>query len=444
MMKNYLSCVDKRIFKVIRDIGRAADRQGLRAYIVGGIVRDIILGRKNLDIDIVTEGPAIPFAQSVAKATGAKVTVYPPFGTATLHWPFGLRIDFVAARQESYPHPGALPQVRPGTLKDDLFRRDFTINAMAVCLNHDRWGQLVDEFGGLQDAREKKIRVLHERSFSDDPTRILRSVRFEQRLRFHIEPWTLGLLKQALRPAGSSRGEPLGLRPKAPPPRGTYGCGEEEKAFDNVKPPRYFTEFKKMLAEEQPQRHLTRLKALGALRIVDAALKTDFRLLKRIQQRLSQAPEDIACNRWIISLMAITETMSGVKLRSFLRKFPFRKEESESILQAARSEHVLRRLSAPELSRSQAYGILKPFHQDTVAYLRLRASPKKVVQRVDQYFRHDAGTRTDIDGEDLKRLGVSPGKKIGTILQKVLFMKIDGRVKNREQQLAAAAALAAK
>ena len=425
MMKNYLSRVDKRIFKVIRDIGRAADRQGLRAYIVGGIVRDIILGRKNLDIDIVTEGPAIPFAQSVAKATGAKVTVYPQFGTATLHWPFGLRLDLVAARQESYPHPGALPQVRTGTLRDDLFRRDFTINAMAVCLNCDRWGQLVDEFGGLRDAREKKIRVLHERSFSDDPTRILRCVRFEQRLRFHIEPWTLGLLKQALRPAGSSR-------------------GEEEKVFDNVKPPRYFTEFKKMLAEEQPQRHLTRLKALGALRIVDAALKTDFRLLKQIQQRLSQAPKDIACNRWLISLMAITEAMSGAKLRTFLCKFPFRKEESESILQAARSEHVLRKLSDPKLSRSQAYGTLKPFHQDTVVYLRFRAAPKKVVQRVDQYLRHDAGTRTDIDGEDLKRLGVSPGKKIGTILQKVLFMKIDGRVKNREQQLAAAAALAAK
>ncbi len=321
--------------------------------------------------------------------------------------------------------------MRPGTLKDDLFRRDFTINAMAVCLNHDRWGQLVDEFGGLQDLREKKIRVLHERSFSDDPTRILRSVRFEQRLSFHVEPRTLGLLKRA-------------LRPKAHPPRGTYGRGEEEKVFDNVKPPRYFTEFKKMLAEERPQRHLTRLKALGALRIVDAALKTDFRLLKQIPQRLSRAPEDIACNRWLIFLMAITETMSGAKLRSFLRKFPFRKEESESILQAARSEHVLRKLSAPKLSRSQAYGILKPLHQDAVVYLRLRASQKKVVQRVDQYLRHDAATRIGIDGEDLKRLGVSPGKEMGAILRKVLFMKIDGRVKNREQQLAAAAALAAK
>ena len=199
-----------------------------------------------------------------------------------------------------------------------------------------------------------------------------------------------------------------------------------------------------MLAEDQPQRHLTRLKVLGALPVIDAALKTDFRLLKQIQPRLSRAPEDIACNRWLISLMAITETMSGAKLRAFLLKFPFRKEESESILQAARSEHVLRKLSALKLSRSQAYGILKPLHQDTVVYLRLRAPRKNVVQRVDQYLRHDARTRTDIDGEDLKRLGVSPGKKIGTILRKVLFMKIDGRVKDREQQLAAAAALAAK
>lgn len=415
-MKNYLSRIDKRILKVIFDIGRFADREGLRAYIVGGVVRDMLLGRKNLDIDIVTEGPAIPFTRSVAEAARAKITVYAQFGTATLRWPFGLRLDFVAARQESYPHPGALPQVRPGTLKDDLFRRDFTINAMAIGLNRDRWGQLVDEFGGLPDLREKKIRVLHERSFIDDPTRILRAVRFEQRLRFHIEPRTLGLLKQSI----------------------------QEKVFDNVKPARYFTEFKKMLAEERPHRHLARLKALGALPVIDAALETDFRLLRQIQPRLSRTPEDIAGNRWLIGLMAVTETMRGAKLAALLRKFPFRKEETESILQAARSKNILRKLAAPELSRSGVYRILKPLHHDVVMYIRLRAPRKEAGRRIDRYLRHDAGTRSDINGEDLKRLGAGPGKKIGTILQKVLFMKIDGRVKDREQQLAAAAALVGK
>src|SRR3989338_7863924 len=427
MKSNYLNRIDKRILKVIRDIGRAADRRGLRAYIVGGIVRDIILGRKNLDIDIVTEGPAIPFARSVAKAAGAKVTVYPQFGTATLRWPFGLRFDLVAARQEFYPHPGALPQVRPGTLRDDLFRRDFTINAMAVCLNKDGWGQLVDEFGGLPDLREKKIRVLHQRSFIDDPTRILRAVRFEQRLCFHIEPWTLGLLKQALREEGTPAIN-----------------GGDKRGVYNVKPPRYFTEFKKMLAEDQPQRHLARLKALGALRTVDAALKTDFRLLKQIQPRLSRIAGNIVCVRWLIHLMAITETMSGAKLQAFLRKFPFRKEERESILQAARSKNILRKLAAPGLSRIQVYGILRPLHQDAVVYLQVRTLQKKVTERIGRYLHHDAGMQVDIDGEDLKRLGVSPGKKIGAILQKVLCMKIDGRVKDREQQLAAAAALVGK
>ncbi len=417
MTPDYLNRIDKRIRKVIFDIGRFADRRGLRAYIVGGVVRDMILGRKNLDIDIVTEGPAIPFARSVAEATRAKITVYAQFGTATLQWPFGLRLDFVAARQESYPHPGALPRVRPGTLKDDLFRRDFTINAMAVCLNRDRWGRLVDEFGGLPDLREKKIRVLHERSFIDDPTRILRAVRFEQRLRFHIEPRTLGLLKQALR---------------------------DKRGVDNVKPARYFTEFKKMLAEERPHRHLARLKVLGALPVMDAALETDFRLLRQIQPRLSRTPEDIAGNRWLIHLMAVTETMRGAKLQAFLRKFPFRKEETESILQAARSKNILRKLAAPELSRSGVYGILKPLHHDVVMYVRLRAPRRKAGRRIDRYLRYDAGTRSDINGEDLKRLGVGPGKKIGTILQKVLLMKIDGRARDRKQQLAAAAALVGK
>lgn len=410
-MPDYLSRIDKRVLKVIRDIGRTADRQGLRAYIVGGTVRDIVLGRKNLDIDIVVEGQAIAFAQKVARATGVKITTYPQFGTVTLRWPSGLRIDLVTARQEFYPHPGALPQVRPGTLKDDLFRRDFTINAMAVCLNKDRWGQLVDEFGGLRDAREKTIRVLHGQSFIDDPTRILRAVRFEQRLRFVIEPLTLGFLKKAL---------------------------QEEKVFDNVKPPRYFTEFKKMLAEEHPDRHLARMQDLGALPLVDAALRIDFRLLAQIQQRLRRIPRDVACSRWLIHLMAITITLRGMKLQAFLRKFPFRKEEKESILQAARSEYILRKLAGPGLFRSQVYRLLKPFHRDAIVYVWLRASRKNVAQHIEHYFRHDAGTRIDINGEDLKRLGVSPGKKTGTILEKVLLMKIDGRVKGRKQQLAAA------
>ncbi len=423
-MSNYLSQIDERILKVIRNIGRAADRQGVRAYIVGGIVRDIVLGRKNLDIDIVLEGPAIVFARNVAKATGAKITVYPQFGTATLLWSFGLRIDFVAARQESYARPGALPQVRPGTLKDDLFRRDFTINAMAICLNKDRRGELVDEFGGLQDAQEKKIRVLHGQSFIDDPTRILRAVRFEQRLHFAIESLTLRYLKEALRPAGSS------LR--------------EEKVFGNVKPPRYFTEFKKMLCEEQPDLHLARLQDLGALPIVDATLNIDFRLLIQVQQRVRRISKDIHCNRWLIHLMAITATLHGAKLQAFLRKFPFRREEKESVLQAARSGPVLRKLAGPKLSRSQVYKMLKPFQHDALVYALVRASRKNVAQRIDHYLRHDAGTRLDINGEDLKRLGTGTGKKIGTILEKILCMKIDGRAKNREQQLAAAAALIRK
>lgn len=437
MTPNPLTRIDQRMLIVIRAVGRCADRRGVRAYLVGGIVRDILLGRENLDVDIVVQAPAIAFARGLAGDMGVPLTAYPEFGTATLRGPFGLRLDFVEARQEHYPCPGALPKVRPGTLNDDLFRRDFTINAMAVCLNKNRWGQLVDEFGGLSDLRGRNIRVLHERSFIDDPTRILRAVRFEQRLRFHIEPRTLRLLRQALRLAGSSH------QPEAPPPRGTYGCGEEGKNFDNVKPPRYFIEFKKMLAEEQPLVHLTRLKRLGALPVIDSALNTDFRLLARIQGCFKKMPRGLVCNRWLIFLMAVAERMPGKNLDAFLRKFPFRREERESIAQAAGSADILRKLAAPELPRSRVYEILKPLSEDAVVYARLRASGKRAARRMDRYLRHDAGARADINGEDLKRLGVDPGEKMGSILKKVLYMKIDGRAKNRKEQLEAAAALAA-
>jgi len=142
--------------------------------------------------------------------------------------------------------------------------------------------------------------------------------------------------------------------------------------------------------------------------------------------------------------MAITETMSGAKLQAFLRKFPFRKEERESILQAGQTKDILRKLAAPKLFRSQVYEILRSLHHDTVVYLRLRASEKKTAGRIDQYLRRDAGARIDIDGEDLKRLGVGPGRKMGIILEKVLLMKIDGHAEDRERQLAAAAALVGK
>jgi len=189
---------DKKLLRLIKEIGAHADLKKVPAYVVGGFVRDYILKRENLDLDIVIDGDAISLARSLAKKQKAKVIVYKHFGTATLYFKDGRIVDLAMARKESYLKPGALPKVKGSTINDDLIRRDFTINAMAVVINRKDFGKLIDLYGGMNDIKSKKICVLHEQSFQDDSTRILRAIRFEQRFNFCIERKTLYLLKQAL------------------------------------------------------------------------------------------------------------------------------------------------------------------------------------------------------------------------------------------------------
>ncbi len=187
----------KRIFSIIKTVGKAADRQGLSAYIVGGPVRDIFLKVPNYDLDFVVEGDAIRFAEDLNKTLRGKLTTHRAFKTATIV-SGTLRIDVVTARSESYEAPAAYPDVEPGTIKQDLFRRDFTINAMAVSINRKDFGELVDFYNGLRDLKKRVIRVMHDKSFMDDPTRIFRAVRFSTRLGFRIEPHTKDLIKKAI------------------------------------------------------------------------------------------------------------------------------------------------------------------------------------------------------------------------------------------------------
>ncbi len=182
---------------IVKIVGIIADELKIPAYIVGGPVRDKLLGIKNIDRDFVVEGDGIKFAQILNKTFKGKLTTYKAFGTATIDIK-GKRIDIVSARKESYEYPAAYPAVEPGTIKDDLFRRDFTINAMAIAINKRNSGKLVDFYGGREDLKKGIIRVLHDKSFMDDPTRIFRAVRFSVRFGFKIEPGTKNLIKEAI------------------------------------------------------------------------------------------------------------------------------------------------------------------------------------------------------------------------------------------------------
>jgi len=183
---------------LVREVGDKAGDLGYRAYIVGGTVRDIILGKKHADVDMAVEGDAIKLGKAVAKDSDAAITVYKSFGTCTLVFKGSLKIDLATARRETYKRPGAMPAIKPGTLKDDLKRRDFTINAIAASVMAKDFGNIYDLFNGTGDLRSGLIRIMHPKSFVDDPTRILRARRFAARFGFKIEPKTDILMKRAL------------------------------------------------------------------------------------------------------------------------------------------------------------------------------------------------------------------------------------------------------
>ncbi|MDO8524974.1 MAG: hypothetical protein Q7S07_00610 [Candidatus Omnitrophota bacterium] len=190
--------VNGTMLRLLKRIGNFANEAGYSAFLVGGTVRDIILGRDSLDLDIVVEGDAIKLGEALAKELDGKLVTHRGFGTCSVSIKDGLRLDLATARKEKYRRPGAMPTVEFSSLEDDLSRRDFTINAMAIGLNKDNFGQLVDLFGGKRDLDLKFIRAMHDRSFIDDPTRIFRAVKLEQRLGFAIEAHTLRLINAAV------------------------------------------------------------------------------------------------------------------------------------------------------------------------------------------------------------------------------------------------------
>jgi tRNA nucleotidyltransferase (CCA-adding enzyme) len=182
---------------LLRQLGRFADEKGIMLYLVGGVVRDLLLNRKNWDLDLTVEGDGPAFARLVADRYGASLVSFERFATARLIFSDGRKIDIATTRRESYAQPAALPDVRSASLDEDLYRRDFTINAMAIQLNAARFGQLHDPYDGRRDLKLKTLRVLYAESFIDDPKRILRAIRFAERFGFHLESGTSRLLQQA-------------------------------------------------------------------------------------------------------------------------------------------------------------------------------------------------------------------------------------------------------
>ncbi len=415
-MTHWLNRFSPAFLKTVKAIGQQAQRRGLKAYVVGGIVRDLILKKKNLDLDVVVEGNAIAFARALTSKYKALLVVHEKFGTATLTFPSRLRLDLATAREEYYPSPAALPVVDPGTIRDDLFRRDFTINAMAICINPDDFGRLVDYYGGWEDLCHKRIRVLHKESFLEDPTRILRAVRFEQRLGFQLEAETGSLLKSALQ------------------------AGAEHK----VKPARYFQEFRKNFKEARPWKNIRRLYQLGGLKFLGKGVKSDRsleRLMRSVDEQRAWHQRKFKgqnLQAWLVQCMALLYAAPHALRRQAITKFHLSNYEKDNILILRKVKNIIKKLSRRSVRPSEVVELLRPWKREAILFVRALSRLPAVRSRIGEYWIKGENARLSINGHDLSRLGLQDGRAVGKALKKLLAKKIDGEIISRQDEFALA------
>ncbi len=403
--------LDKNIQRSIDCIIKAGKRQGTPVFIIGGTVRDILLRKKNLDLDCVVEGDAVALAQAVARMTRGELKVHKRFTTATVKTKDGVSLDFAMAREEHYPQPGALPVVRKGSIYTDLRRRDFTINAMAVALYGDQSESVLDMCGGVDDLRQKRIRVLHDRSFLDDPTRMIRGIRFEQRFQFSIEPCTMKLFKSALR----------------------------LNAFASVKRSRLFTEFRKVLKEEDVVRCVSRLHSLGCLKVLFQNAPLSVSVLKRIEETRACLPQNLELGDadWtLIRLLALISKMTGGQRDNIFQEIPLSRREKILLLNGRKTQQLIQQLSVKKMQSSEIYAILKPLAVENIVFIRLLTSVKIVRERIDFYLTDLRFLMLEISGDDVKEITGGPSsQEVGRVLKRLLWQRLNGHYITRASQL---------
>jgi len=395
-MEQYLSPESLRL---IQKAGALAAEKRLGIYLVGGVVRDVLLGRANSDLDLVVEGNAVGLAESLAGEVGGRLVVHRRFGTAKIRTG-NLTIDLAMARAETYARPGALPSVRAGSIHDDLARRDLTVNAMALRLDPTNFGKLVDPFDGQQDLESKLIRILHDRSFIDDATRMLRAVRYEQRFAFRLEATTEKLLRQNVAMLGTISGD------------------------------RIRHELELILKEERPEKALKRAGDLGLLGEVHPALKGNGWLEKRFVKA-----REVASPPTPTLYFALLTYPIGVRdCEDLIARLKMPGTVSRVILDTARLRGQMPLLDAPDLPPSAICGSLQEYSPTSVLACAIVADSALFQERMDLYLTRWRHVRTALDGSALQKLGVPSGPRLGRMLKALYRAKLDGKIGTREDE----------
>jgi tRNA nucleotidyltransferase (CCA-adding enzyme) len=406
--------VSPMLQELLHTAAHTADTHGVRVYAVGGFVRDVLLGVHDEDLDLTVEGDGVAFARHLAAATDGLCKGPSAFGTAVVIAPDGHKIDVATARRETYKHPAALPVVEPGTIRDDLFRRDFSINTLAFALNGPEAFILIDWYGGSADLAEGVIRVLHNRSFRDDPTRMFRAIRLEQRFGFILHRHTLRLLGRAV----------------------------DKGWIELLSGARLWRELRLMLTGESPVDCLKRLDELGILSHIDADLGLSpdrLALLTRVAEarvELAETHADVLGQAWPVYLAALFHGLDAHILRRAGARLALAPRTTQELVDALTAvERAGQRLCTTDhLRPSEVVGVLRGLPLEMFPLLLALCPGSEVHQHIQHYLTTWRHIRPDLTGADLKRLGVPQGPQIGRLLAHVLAAKLDGEAISREAE----------
>jgi tRNA nucleotidyltransferase (CCA-adding enzyme) len=392
------------LFDAVAALGERAEG----VYVVGGTIRDILLGEESFDVDLAVEGDAIAFARALSASLGGRVTPHEKFGTAVVQYGEGSRIDVVTTRTEFYDSPGALPTVERAGLREDLLRRDFTINAMAASLAASDFGRLVDPHGGRADLEARVLRVLHNLSFIDDPTRIFRAIRYEARYGLRLDEHSARLAR---------------------------GCIEMGLVGD-LSSARLRDELVALLDDPGAVDGVLRLGALGADRAVHPHLRADEEAAALFARALALRDElELDVPAWRLGLAVLGRDLSSDEAYDWLERLKVRRRDVERIVGAITvSPRIVERLRAERLDPARVVVLADAYAPDApLLALALEERPE-----LREYFTRLRAVRLEIDGSDLAELGLPESPRVGEVLTELRRRKLNGGLDGRESELAAA------
>lgn len=404
----------KRLSPRIRSVLEAArllgEKRGVSVYVVGGLPRDLLLGVPPWDLDLTVEGDGIAYAEALASYLNGRVTRYPPFRTATVTLPDGLRVDVATARREMYDRPAALPKVFPSTIQEDLARRDFTINAMALRLTPPSF---LDPFGGLQDLKGRIIRTLHAESYRDDPTRIFRGVRYAARFGFHLSPRDRRFVQTAV----------------------------ADGILNRLSRDRLWEEWKLLFDEPRPEAAVKQLDTLGVLRALDPALIFGTEVMRSLRklrsafawwQGLGILPEP---SKWQVYLLSLLLPCSSrIRRRVGLRLGLPESHLSRLLEELQGLPRVLKRLEGERLRPSTLRYLLDGISREALLLLWAFGG-RRGKERIGRYLTHLTSVKPALTGKDLQAFGIKPGPRYRQILDALLKARLEGEVRSRQEEV---------